>query len=121
MAFFDRGSYIFRTIGGAEEGQHAFRMKGEEKESGKCQHRKEMVKMSFYQDHRTRTNRRYTRDFIFVFRAHILRMLFSPSLLPFSIYCCSFAEANNTGVLLFCFVLFIYLLFCKKTMLSSYL
>lgn len=99
MAFFDGGLYIFRRLGGAGGGQNDFRMNGEEEQAGKCQHRKEMVKMSSHQDHRARTSRSQTRGFIFVFPAQIIYMLFSPSLLPFSIYCCSFKEAKNKGAL----------------------
>ena len=99
MAFFGGGPYIFKRLGGAGEGQHTFRMNGEEEEARKCQHRKEMVKMSSHQDHRARASRSQTRDFIFVFPAQIICMLFSPPLLPFSIYCCSFTEAKNKGML----------------------
>lgn len=58
--------FLMRThtfLGGAEEGQHEFRMNDENEEEGKCQHRREMVKMNSHQDHRARNSRSQTRDF----------------------------------------------------------
>lgn len=56
-SFFDGDPYFFKRLGAAGEHQHTFRMNGEEEEGGKCQHGKEMVKMSSHQGHKTRTIR----------------------------------------------------------------
>lgn len=51
---------IHTFLGGAGEAQHEFRMNDEEEEAGKCQHKREMVKMNSYQDHRARNSRSQT-------------------------------------------------------------
>lgn len=116
--------YIF--LGRTEDGQHEFRMNDEENEARKCQHRREMVKV-VSEDHRARDSRSQTRDFIFIFLAHLIYALLSPSLLPFSIYCCSFTEAKNKAMLcfgyfiLFCFtLLYFYSILLYFTLLLFY-
>lgn len=106
---------IHTFLGGAGEDQHEFRMNDEEEKAGKCQHRREMVTMNCHRDLRARSSRSQASGFIFMFPAHLIFALLSPSLLPF-LFIAAVLQKQRIKLccalgILFYFTLFILFLF----------